>query len=325
MSTTVIPDTEPTADFNQRCLAVLNQWEAGSLPYRDATSQLETLAQEAQDSQHLANQGRVEQLLGYMEHYRGHLDPAIRHFQRARLLFQQVGNRLRVARMDLNLGESYRYKGDFTRARLNYRSALEAGRQLGDIRMQTISLINEGQLQLAMNQFDNARQSLEESYELVQVLTAQNVDTRSMLCELHAGRAALALQHGEVDAAWEEAMSAQKIGTEVPSQWSTGLTHRVVGEVLTARIMRGDDLPESPENDPEEHFRMATEAFQDIKAEAEIARTLYTQGRSLAKRGKQMTAGRKLQQAVLAFTKLGMNDDAAKAAQAQIESLSNRG
>ena len=53
-------------------------------------------------------------------------------------------------------------------------------------------------------------------------------------------------------------------------------------------------------------------------AEGELAKTMYEHGRSLMRRDKKMPAARKLQQAMVIFTRLGMVDDAAKAAEAQL-------
>jgi hypothetical protein len=60
------------------------------------------------------------------------------------------------------------------------------------------------------------------------------------------------------------------------------------------------------------------EQFKQVKAEAEVGKTLFAQGKSFAKRNRRNSAGRLFQQAIVIFTKLGMNDDAAKAAEEQL-------
>ena len=101
--------------------------------------------------------------------------------------------------------------------------------------------------------------------------------------------------------------------TETPVR--LGFAHRAIGDVMT-------ELGESPDpefgNDPDEHYQAAVDAFRQIKAEGEVGKTFFAQGQSLTKRHKRRLAGRKFQQAMVIFTKLGMTDDASKAAEAQM-------
>src|SRR5215217_4813823 len=111
------PTSEPTPEFLDRSNTVFGNWENGDLPFKDALDQLTALGYEAQRSDHLADQGRAELLLGILQGYRANLDASISHFERARDLFERAGNRRRAVGCILNLGESYRLKGYFSRAR----------------------------------------------------------------------------------------------------------------------------------------------------------------------------------------------------------------
>jgi hypothetical protein len=73
--------------------------------------------------------------------------------------------------------------------------------------------------------------------------------------------------------------------------------------------------------DPDEYFRLAIDVFREMNMEAERARTVFAHARSLAHRGRKTMAVRMLQQVMVMFTDLGMVDDAAKAAQAQIAAV----
>jgi tetratricopeptide (TPR) repeat protein len=311
-------DMEPTAAFEGRCLAVVNHWQAGSLPFEDASAQLEALKTEAEASTHVANQARAAYLLGYMAHYRGSLDASIHHYEQARRLFESVGNRARVARCDINLGESYRFKGDFNQARRLFRQAREIAAELNVLDTRTVALANGAQIMLTMGQYPAAREAFEEAYQLSQEWPPDSPALPALLCEIHHGLAVIHLHDGQSQAAWSHAARALEIAQKHQGPLHVGFANRTAGEVLTLlETPPGDGRPD----DPDVYFHTANESFRGINAEGEVARTLYAHGRSLARRGKRITAARKLQQAMDIFTRLGMIDDAARAAEAQLEVL----
>lgn len=318
MSTSTIADIEPTPEFNARCLAIVQEWQRGSLPYADACTQLTVLGREASASHHLVNQGRVEQLFGYMKSYRGELNAAIHHYERARALYNQAGNQRRVGTCDLNMGEAYRYKGNFKRARELYEKAYEAFKQVGDHEGEALAIGNKGQMLLSMGQLDSARADLEEGYRIAVSLPADEFFERnSILCETHHALALLHLANGDLETAWAETQRAYQIAQTTGEPLETGFANRAVAEVLTAGYSPSNGFSSNPDI----YYQLASEAFSAIHAEGEIARTMFAQAKSLARRGRRMTAARKLQLAMGIFTHLGMVDDAAKAAEAQLEVL----
>jgi tetratricopeptide (TPR) repeat protein len=312
------PDPEPTPEFNERCLDITAQWEGGSLPFNDAALSLAELGKEALARNHLANQGRVEQLLGYMQGYRGNLNTSIHHFERARALYMQIGNRRRVAVCDLNIGESYRYKGDFNRARSLFEKAFEAFKALDDPGAEAMAIGNKGQMLLSMGNLENAEEDLMHCLKLVEGLPEESANRTSLLCEVYHGLTLLYLARGHHDAAWQEARRAYHIAQRINRPLEKGFANRAVAEVITAL----DSAPEETfDANPDVYFQAANEGFREINAEGEIARTMFAHAKSLSRRGRRMTAARKLQHAMIIFTRLGMVDDAAKAAEAQLEVL----
>lgn len=103
-------ERESSAEFQAKCVNVVKQWEAGRMPYVETREALGALMQDAINRGHIADQGRVEQVIGYMEVARGNLNISINHFERARAIYNQVGNSIRAAICDMNIGESYRIK-----------------------------------------------------------------------------------------------------------------------------------------------------------------------------------------------------------------------
>ncbi len=306
---------EPTPEFNQKCLNVVNQFSSGQLAYENALAELDKLAQEADASGHLVNQGRVQQLIAYIQHYRGNLDVSIYHNEQARALYARAGNPKRVATIDLNQGENYRFKGEFNRAAKLYRSAYDVAEQFGDLRLQTLASSNEGLVLLALKQYEDAFAVFNKSLKLAVQLDIQQQDVAGILCEIYHGLAVIHLNEGNLEAAWMRAMEALQVAEQVNQLHIKGYANRTLGEVLTELKTAPDSRFSS---DPDDYFKLSIKFLQELKAEAEIARTMFAQAISLAKRGKRTTAAKKLQQVMDMFTKLGMVDDAARAAEAQL-------
>lgn len=306
---------EPTPEFNQKCIVIVNRFASGELQYEQALAELEALAYEANESGHLVNQGRVEQLMGYVQHYRGNLDVSIRHNERARTLFARAGNPRRVAIIDLNQGENYRFKGELNRAAKLYQSAYEFAEQFGDVQLQTQASSNEGLALLALKRYDEAHVVFNKSLKLAQQLDIQDANVATLLCEIYHGLAEIHLHEGNLEAAWIRAVEAIQLAEQANQPLIKGYANRTLGEVLTELKTAPDSRFSS---EPDDYFRESLRYLQDLKAEAEMARTLFAQSLSLAKRGRRTTAAKKLQQVMDMFTKLGMVDDAARAAEAQL-------
>lgn len=309
---------EPEPEFNARCLDILDRWEAGGLPFEGAMDELVALRTEALDSHHVANQGRTEQLLGYIEGYHGNLNESIHHFERARAMFNQVDNKQRIATCDLNIGEAYRYKGDFNRARTLFEKAYESFKSLNDPKSEALALGNKGQMLLSMGHISEALADLTESHRLASELPRDAVQRYSLLAEVQYALTLLYLEQKEFTAAWDSAQQAMGTALESPKPLERGFGYRAIAEAISI-IENPPDNDLSP--DPDVYFQAANEAFREIKAEGEIARTMFAHAKSLARRGRRMTAARKLQMAMVIFARLGMVDDAAKAAETQLQVL----
>ncbi len=308
-------DSEPTAGFNKECVSVIYGWQGGDMPFNDAVTRMHTLLTEARGSGHVANQARAEHGLGYLEHYRGNLNTSIRHYEQARSLYLRAGNRGRAANIDLNQGENYRFKGEFKRARRLYRSAFETASELGNLRLQTISAVNEGLVLLSQEKLDSAHRAFERAFDLTTRWNEDQTSLAGILCELHHGMAVIHLARDEHQIALEHALKSLEAAQATRQPLQIGYANRTMGEVITA-------MKQQPNNtvtdDEDEYFRLSIGAFRDMDADAELARTMFAQARSLAIRGRRTTAARKLQQAMIIFTRLGMVDDAARAAEAQL-------
>src|SRR5262249_41941460 len=153
-------------------------------------------------------------LLGYMDGYRGNLNDSIHHFERARALFHQVDNKPRIASCDLNIGESYRYKGDFNRARTLFEKAYESFKSLNDPSGEALALGNKGQMLLSMGRYEDAQADLNESYRLAYQLPPEADQRYSILAEVQYALTLLHLNSNQFATAWEMAHEAVQTATE---------------------------------------------------------------------------------------------------------------
>lgn len=311
--------TEPSQAFTERCQRVISRWEGGDLPFKEAVAQLTIMGQEAAGGQP-ANHARAEQSLGYVQGVRGNLNASIQHFERARSLYQRAGNARRLAAIDLNLGENYRNKGEFARAIDLFRTARQAAEQHDMLNVRTLASSNEGLALMTIGHDDEAREALGRGLKLTEewpTETERDVVARQRVqCEAHQGLAVIALREGDLTTAAEHAQATLALGNASSDPILIGLANRIAGDVVT---QTGEPLEPDTSADPDDYFREALEAFRGLNAEAEMARTMYSQALSLAARGRATTAARKLQHVMILFSRLGMVDDANRAAQSQLE------
>lgn len=231
-------------------------------------------------------------------------------------MYARAGNRRRVAIAEMNQGENYRYKGDFVRAVRLYQAAARTAEALNDQITQTLSVVNEGLALVALEQNSEARRALTLGHALAQRLDGDNVMLPRVLSEIHYGLAVLDLRAGDLDAAWNAAAKALDLTTSDGDPVMRGMAFRTLGEVVCAL---GHAPADGFSDDPDDYFRESLDAFQAINAEAEIARTMFSQALSLGRRGRRTMAARKLRHVMTLFSRLGMVHDAARAAEAQIQ------
>lgn len=308
-------------DFRDELNDIYHAWHDGTMTFSEALKQLETVRGTVGDDE--MKQAALDNILGIIYGYRSSFDMSIKYFTSARQHFEKAGALPRVVTCDLNLGESYRLRGNFTKARSYFHYAYEGAKQYGSIRAQTTALTNEGQLWMSMNSPDKARSVLEQALEL-SVTPWTAIDERpdadvvraDNTCEIHHALAEICLIEGNPEQAWQHALQSRYYAEQIDRPIRIGYANRALGIVITDLFPVSDT-----ENDPDTYFKTATKAFRKVKAEGEIAKTMYAHAMSLAKRGNKRRAGQLLQQAMITFTKLGMTNDAAKAAQAQLDVL----
>lgn len=322
-----VDSSTPERNIRLESSNVLTAWKDGELTYADAVAKLIEMKATAATANRPDDEGYAELRHGVIEGYRANYHASIEHFERARDLFLRAGVKNQVTVCHVNIGETYRLKGNFSRARQYFRMAHDSAVEQGNREMQVLAQTNEAQMLLSQGHIDQAEGFLLACYDLSeQPYTSPNPEQMDAVrrtwfdvrIDIVQALAQIYLESGKAQECWRFAREAYAIAQEIDSPLALGYASRAVAQALT----QIDDVGDSGLNpDPDTHFLQAIQHFKDINAEGEIARTLYLQGRSLARRSRNTMAARKLHQAVAMFSKLGMVDDAAKAAEEQLKLL----
>lgn len=316
-----LPDIDD--DFRDRVNEIYHAWHQNHIAFAEASQQLESLRQEAISNDKVLNEAGIYNILGMIHGYRSKYDNSIINFDKARSIYEKNGAIRRVATVDLNLGETYRLLGNFVRAKTYFRRAYEEAQTLDIIGLQTVALTNEGQMLVSMKSLDEAQAILEQALNLANnewqpVDDADDIRRADNACEIYHALAGLALDHKDPQTAWQYAVKSYEKAEYSGRIVRMGYANRILGNVIT-------ELGQSPDpafnSDVDYYYAESISAFNQVNAEGEVAKTLLAQGQSLNKRGKKRSAGNKYQQAMVIFTRLGMMDAAAEAAQAQTETI----
>lgn len=311
----------PNQLANERTSPIYRQWRDGAITYAQAYEQLQAIQQEATANEDYLLLGAVGNTLGIINGWRSKYNEAIKYLEEGRKAYEQAGADDQMALIDSNLGETYRLQGNFTRARMYFHRAYEAAKATNNRRMQASALGNEGQMWISLRSHQKAYQILQQALTLSSEpydedeTEARRGDRMAHLCELYHVMVPMLLDEERKDEAWQYAKNAYTIAQELQRPIRLGYAYRALGDVVTAI---GEAPDEGFSNDPDEYYKLSIKAFRKIKSEGEVGKTLYAQGMSLKKRDKGRSAARLFQQAMVIFTKLGMSDDAAKAAEAQL-------
>ncbi len=314
---------EPEPEFNDRCFQLLRMWDAAKVSSRDLLNQLGNLAKEANESGHVTNLGRVEHLMGYVHHYLGNYNTSILHYEKSRRYYVRAGNRRRIATIDLNQGENYRLKGEFSRARTLYRTSYETSNAMDDHPMMSFALTNEGLVLVSVKDYVNARVALQQAYDLSlqwdrKVYNDALEEAESLRCEIFLGLAEIDLAENNYTSAWKNAVASLQNAQVVSEPRAIGMAYRILGDVLT--VLK-TPLNEGMSSNPDDYYRQAMDHFKQVQAEGEIGRTVFAHARSLATRKNRLRAAQLFREAMVIFTRLEMTHDAVRAAEAQLKVL----
>lgn len=320
------PNVEPEVNplFRVEYDAILDKWQDGSMPFSTAFDQMTELKKREEEAGNYLHQGVIENGIGIMLGYRSNYTAAIRQFEAARECYEKAGAESRVISTTLNLAETYRLRGNLTRARDMFHQVYRAALEQENLSVQAIAMANEGQIWLSLRNLDKARVTLLKALDIASKPFEEDetekryLDRLDHICEVEYALASTFMFAGNIEQAWEHAKKSYALAEKLKRPLRQGFANRALGTVVTEMDEVHD---EEFGADPDEYFKRALKAFREVKAEGEVAHTLFSHGKSLAKRGKRRNAATVFQQAMIIFTKLGMTEDAARAAEAQLDVL----
>lgn len=308
--------------FANRYRAIIQQWQAGDLTAEQAENQLLDMREEATTANQVMNQASVELNLGVIHGYVGDLIASARLFETAKQHFDAVGAEAQAVTCVLNIGEVYRLQGNFDRARMFFRRAYERGKALDNRRTMVVALTNEGQMWLSMGRIARATTCLEEALSMALEPYPDEDNERlrnqryGVLAEIYHALTQISLSEHNQAKVWEYAVQSYNYAQKTQQPLHLGFGNRAIADAITAL---GVPLDSTFESKPDIYYKIALENFQKVKMEGDIAKTYFARGNSLRKRGRKSAAARLYQRALAIFTQLGMTDDAAKVAEAQME------
>jgi tetratricopeptide (TPR) repeat protein len=314
------PVAEPQVDphFQAELNGIVFQWQSNHLSYKDALEAIEALRQRTVRENAPVHEGLIENSLGIVEGIRSNLGKSLTHFETSRRIFESCGARSRIGNASLNIGETHRLRGNFQRARTYFQEAYEIAKQHDEIGIQAIALANEAQIWCSLRQYDSAYDLLLKAEALCQhPWQADEPErmTRSRMsceCEVHHAFVDVYLYRQNIQDAVQHAQRGLELAQQVGDAVIIGMANRAMGNALTALHAHDSNY------NPDDYYRAAINSFNEIKAEGDVGKTLLAQGKSMAERGRKRSAAQLFQRAMEIFTRAGMTNDAAMAAEAQL-------
>jgi tetratricopeptide (TPR) repeat protein len=209
-------------------------------------------------------------------------------------------------------------RGNFQRARACFQEAYEIAKLYNSLSVQAIALTNEAQIWCSLRQYDSAYDLLLKAEALCQHPwqdpEPERITRRRMgcECEVHHSFVEVYLSREKIEEAVKHAQQGLELARQVGDVVTIGTANRAMGNALTALYHHDNTY------NPDDYYRAATDSFNEIKAEGEVGKTLLAQGKSMAQRGRKRSAAQLFQRAMEIFTRAGMTNDAALAAEAQL-------
>lgn len=313
MTTIQFDDTgvnAPSQMFNEQCLNLVYAFEHVEINEQTAVERLNALAQESLEVGRVGNAGRAYQMMGYIHNITGNKEACVAAYKQSRQLYTRINQEYWQTLLNINEGEHYRRRGDALKARPLYQRAFNMAKSLDMLLWQVIAIVNEGLTLIALEQYDAAHSCL--MWGLKHIESIDETRRSRIAAEIYYGLAQISLIDHNLPQARAHAEQAVQQAELYESRYAKALTARMMGDVLTAIVRQ---KPNS--EDPDPYYERAKTIFQELSAEADVARTLYAQGISLAQRGDQIRAMDLFRESRNIFAKLGMQDEVARASEAQ--------
>lgn len=247
-------------------------------------------------------QARALNLLGWVQTGTGRFAEGQAVMQDALAIYRTLGDRRHMASMLNNLGASAHFRGEYRTALPFYQEGIVIAQEVGDRDTEVVLRSNLGGVLVALGHATTAEEELQISLRMAASANlSATSETWSFLSE-----ALLAQQRlDEAEAAAQQALELVGLTEE---KEHTGTAWRALGQIASARLAAGLVAA----HDPDHCFRTSQQIFEEIEAEAEVARTLRAWAAHARAQGDSTQGDALLQQARDRFTRLGLTEEIAR-------------
>jgi len=241
--------------------------------------------------------------LGDVQQERGQYESALKCHQEAHDLRKEAGDRWGVVVSQNHLAALSFELGDFAAARAGWLAALPDAEAIGALPLCALILTNLGEVALVDGKLEEARSRLENALEII-----EDIEDRGLETECCRHLATLEKLQGQHVAAKELAERALAVANKAGLLEKEAQAYLTLGDVLaTSLVSFGDGDDDEPTVSPAAAaFGKAIQVLRSINNEAALAKALFAYGRYQAEVG-LVAAGRDmLRDALMVFSKLGL-------------------
>jgi len=301
---------DPTETFVQACKDIINQWRVGDLDEPQSANALMTMIREAQTLDHKANQARGYSALSFLYSSIGKFDKAINYLKVSIRLFEQINHAEGLASVYNSLGEIYRLKGDFAQASLMYEKTLELSESPETKNVNSLfALGNYGLVVLANEQYEKAKQILEETLLLLQPYVEDEVNIKwltppsAVKCEYQSALAEAFAYLGDYEKSWEIIEDAHDIALKLSLKFEMAMIYRTIAQLV---IAQPDHQNENFSQNFHYYFDESYNLFMESGSEGDAALTRLAYAQLLLKQGEFEKAKSSFEQVSDQLMRLGM-------------------
>ncbi len=309
-------------EFETFIYTEFDRWEQGELNDEELLAFLDTQKSQAQAEQRVRDLAYLESRTGIYYGKRGQAVESIEAFERSKVLYQQLDDHVHVTACNLNVGVTARLKGDFGRAIRAFEFAYESALRLNHEPLQTVALLNQAQALSELFDWQTAKACLQQCLALSEVdWTAYDRTKKqrdSHLLEVYETLAMVALRETNYDSAWEYAKPAFELAHQTQLPEDLGKSYRLIANIISQLGESPDDIYS---NDPNTYFQQALESYEQVNAIADLAKTHFEWGKSLAQREQTDQAEEHFDKALGLFSQLERSNDVARVATAKLSML----
>jgi putative nucleotidyltransferase with HDIG domain len=174
---------------------------------------------------------RVEQNLGILANIQGELDEALARYERSLEAYRSVGDSHGCAIAYHNLGMVTADRGLYEAADRYFGASRAIAARSGDVHLQGLCLVNQAEVDVARQRFENARQSAEEALALFDQLGARGAkaDAYRVLGMVYRDTGRPALAESRLRSAMELAVAAGSVLDEAEAARELAILYQGAG------------------------------------------------------------------------------------------------